>query len=107
MIGQSLLAASGHFLLAAHTLVAGERAAFDRRAVSTPVAHPPSPSVRERTKDGAMVHGLLDSAHRHQRAAVRSEAGIGETALLDYLARRAEECRVIRAAGVEARWGLR
>ena len=47
-----------------------------------------------------MVHGLLDSARTGTSAlAVRSEAGIGETALLDYLARRAEECRVIRAAG--------
>ena len=55
-----------------------------------------------------MVHGLLDSARTGTSAlTVRSEAGIGETALLDYLARRAEECRVIRAAGVEARWGLR
>ena len=55
-----------------------------------------------------MVHGLLDSARTGTSAlAVRSEAGIGETALLDYLARRAEECGVIRAAGVEARWGLR
>jgi hypothetical protein len=54
-----------------------------------------------------MVQGLLDSARTGTSAlAVRSEAGIGETALLDYLARRAE-CRVIRAAGVEARWGLR
>jgi hypothetical protein len=47
-----------------------------------------------------MVHGLLASAaHRHQRAAVRSEAGIGETVLLDHLVRRAEECRGVRAAG--------
>jgi hypothetical protein len=47
-----------------------------------------------------MVHGCFDSARTGTCAlAVRSEAGIGETALLDYLARCAEECRLIRAPG--------
>ena len=32
---------------------------------------------------------------------VHGEPGVGKSALLDYLARRAAGCRVVRAAGVE------
>src|SRR5215217_1160787 len=37
---------------------------------------------------------------------VRGEAGIGKSALLDYLADQAEGCRVARAAGVESEMEL-
>ncbi|WP_328890926.1 ATP-binding protein [Streptomyces sp. NBC_00316] len=33
---------------------------------------------------------------------VRGEAGVGKTALLDYLSARATHCRIVRSAGVEA-----
>ena len=46
----------------------------------------------------------LLAAARQQRSAVlvvRGEAGIGKSALLDYAAERAEDCRVCRAVGAE------
>lgn len=37
---------------------------------------------------------------------VRGEAGVGKTALLDYLSARATHCRIVRSAGVEAEMEL-
>ena len=37
---------------------------------------------------------------------VRGEAGVGKTALLDYLLERASGCRIVRAAGVESEMEL-
>jgi hypothetical protein len=37
---------------------------------------------------------------------VRGEPGVGKSALLDYLARGASDCRVMRAAGVESEMEL-
>jgi DNA-binding CsgD family transcriptional regulator/tetratricopeptide (TPR) repeat protein len=50
----------------------------------------------------------LDQLHDDVRAGqsralvVRGEAGVGKSALLDYLVGRADRCRVVRAAGVQA-----
>src|SRR3954447_20475641 len=45
-------------------------------------------------------------AGRSQVLVLSGEAGIGKSALLDYLLDRATGCRVARAAGVEAEMGL-
>src|SRR5437016_9813356 len=37
---------------------------------------------------------------------VRGEAGVGKTALLEYVAEQASECRIIRIAGVESEMEL-
>ena len=51
-----------------------------------------------------LVAGVL--AGNSQACVLRGEAGFGKTALLDYLAARASQCRVVRAAGVEAEMEL-
>jgi DNA-binding CsgD family transcriptional regulator len=51
-----------------------------------------------------LVAGVLTGNGR--AIVVRGEAGVGKTALLDYLAVGASQCRVVRAAGVEAEMEL-
>jgi DNA-binding CsgD family transcriptional regulator len=45
-------------------------------------------------------------AHQSQVLVLRGEAGVGKTALLDYLVDRSAGCRVLRVAGVEAEMEL-
>src|ERR1700757_3320517 len=60
----------------------------------------------------ARERGVLDRLVADVRAGggralvVRGEPGVGKTALLDYLARRASGCRVARAAGVQSEMEL-
>ncbi len=55
-----------------------------------------------------MLDRLVDSARggRSQVLLLRGEAGIGKTALMDYVAKRATGCRVVRAAGVQSEMEL-
>jgi DNA-binding CsgD family transcriptional regulator len=51
----------------------------------------------------ARLNQLLADAHEDRSSVlvVRGEAGIGKSAMLDYTAERAEDCRILRAVGVE------
>src|SRR5262245_43650120 len=60
--------------------------------------------LRGRVRESEVVDALLSGvrAGQGQVLVVRGEPGVGKTALLDYVQERASECRVMRAAGVEA-----
>jgi DNA-binding CsgD family transcriptional regulator len=45
-------------------------------------------------------------AHRSRVLVIRGEAGVGKTALMDYLANTSSGCRVVRVAGVESEMEL-
>ena len=62
------------------------------------------PGLRGRRKECDTLSGLVASVQsgRSQVLVLRGEAGIGKTALLEFLVNRAEGCRVGRAAGVES-----
>ena len=55
-----------------------------------------------------MLDGLVEAVRAGESRAlvVRGEPGVGKTALLDHLARRASGCRVVRAAGVQSEMEL-
>src|ERR1700716_2990771 len=62
----------------------------------------------DRAAECAKFDGLLTSARAGKSEAfvLRGEAGIGKTALLDYVAGRSTGCRIVRASGVEAEMEL-
>lgn len=64
--------------------------------------------LRGRRHECESLDRLLDDVRGGQSRALvlRGEAGIGKTALLDYLATRASGCRIARAAGVESEMEL-
>jgi hypothetical protein len=61
-----------------------------------------------RGRECEALDGLIAGARggQSQVLVVRGEAGVGKSALLDYVERRAEGCRVTRAAGVESEMEL-
>jgi AAA ATPase domain len=62
------------------------------------------PGLQGRQNECDILSGLITSvqAGRSRVVVLRGEAGIGKTALLDFLVDRVGECRVGRAAGVES-----
>ena len=48
----------------------------------------------------------LSGAGQSRALVVHGEPGVGKTALLDYLAGRAADCRVVRVAGVQSEMEL-
>lgn len=69
--------------------------------------HPGSALLGRRTECDA-VDRLLESVQAGQSRVLvaRGEAGAGKSALLEYLAGRASQCRVVRVAGVESEMEL-
>ena len=60
-----------------------------------------------RSECAILDHAIARILAGDSRALVlRGEAGVGKTALLDYVAERASQCRVVRAAGVESEMEL-
>ena len=68
----------------------------------------PGPVLRGRAGERAILDELLGAVRRGESGVLvlRGEAGLGKTALLDYVSRSCEGCRVIRAAGVESEMEL-
>ena len=64
--------------------------------------------LRGRTSECAALDAHLEAARAGDSRAIvlRGEAGIGKTALLDYMAERSQGCRVIRAVGIESEMEL-
>jgi AAA ATPase domain len=67
-----------------------------------------APPLRGRRLECESLDQLLEAgrAGQSQVLVLRGEAGVGKTALLDYLRERAAGWRVARAAGVEAEMEL-
>src|SRR5215217_3699295 len=63
----------------------------------------PGPLLRGRRSECEALDRLLDGVRAgHSGALVLpGEAGVGKTALLEYLVRRSSGCRILRAAGAE------
>src|SRR3954471_11423486 len=61
------------------------------------------PTLRGRADECALLDGLVEGIRRGEGRSlvVRGEAGIGKTALLEYLVRSASDVTVLRAVGVE------
>ena len=66
------------------------------------------PELRGRQRECAQLDQLLQAVRAGQSRVlvVRGEAGVGKTALLDYLVANAVNCRIERAAGVESEMEL-
>ena len=64
--------------------------------------------LRGRRSECAVLDGMIAAVREGESRTlvVRGEAGVGKTALLDYLLERASGCRIVRAAGVESEMEL-
>ncbi|HJY97602.1 MAG TPA: ATP-binding protein, partial [Streptosporangiaceae bacterium] len=68
----------------------------------------PKPALLDRQRERAALDGLLDDLRSGRGSAlvVRGEAGVGKSALLEYVAGAAVDMRVARAVGVESEMEL-
>src|ERR1700741_2267206 len=68
----------------------------------------PGPALLDRDAERAALDGLLEDLRsgRGRALVVRGEAGVGKSALLEYMAGAAAGMRVARAAGVESEMEL-
>src|SRR5690349_22895133 len=68
----------------------------------------PAPALLDRQLERAVLDNLLRDLRsgRGRALVVRGEAGVGKSALLEYLAGAAADMRVARAAGVESEMEL-
>jgi hypothetical protein len=68
----------------------------------------PRPRLRGRHDECAALDRLVEDVRAGQSRALvlRGEAGVGKTALLEYLQGRASGCRIARAAGIESEMEL-
>src|SRR6188472_1594786 len=71
-------------------------------------AHLSSSGLLDRDSERVVLESLVAGVRTGQSAVLvlRGEAGVGKTALLDYVATTADGCRVARAAGVQAEMEL-
>jgi DNA-binding CsgD family transcriptional regulator len=68
----------------------------------------PGPSLEGRARECALLDGLVDAIRRGESRSLvlRGEAGIGKTALLQYLIAAAPDVTLVRAVGVESEMEL-
>jgi len=68
----------------------------------------PMSALLDRLQERAALDGLLGDVRsgRGRTLVLRGEAGIGKSALLEYVAGAAADMRVVRAAGVESEMEL-
>jgi AAA ATPase domain len=68
----------------------------------------PTPALLNRQRERAALDGLLGDLRsgRGRALVVRGEAGVGKSALLEYVTSAAEDMRMARAAGVESEMEL-
>ena len=64
--------------------------------------------LTDRRAECGVLDGLVEAvrAGESRVLVVHGEAGVGKTALLEYLADRASRCRVLRVAGVQSEMEL-
>jgi len=68
----------------------------------------PQPALLGRSGETATLDRLLEAVRtgESRALAIRGDAGVGKTALLEYVVEHATGCRVARAAGVQAEMEL-
>ena len=76
--------------------------------MSIPDVGPPTPGLLGRRRECDALDTLIATVREgeSQTLVVRGDAGVGKSALLEYLAERATDCRIVRTLGVESEMEL-